>query len=324
MHRKKRIAGLLSALLLAAVVTGCSSTGSDTPTTTSTTEIIASYDQGDVSQDALYEKLLSNSGMTIMLEMVDKGILDVIEPITDEMKTTADENLASLKEYYGDDLLNALEANGFKDVETYKDMLFLNLQRNAYIMNYVQTEMLTDEEVQTYYDSYEPEIEASHILISPEGDSEAEWAKALETAKALVGRYEAGEDFAELAIANSADTGSGMAGGVLGSFGKGKMVPEFEQAAFALEVGAHTAEPVKTQFGYHIILKTAGEKKAELEAVRDNIVKQLSEEKLKADEGIGFKALVKMREDNGFNIDNTTLNDQYNNFSSQITGEKSE
>jgi|SRR5688572_22525124 len=68
----------------------------------------------------------------------------------------------------------------------------------------------------------------------------------------IAAELKGGADFAELAKANSADPGSGPNGGDLGWFEKGVMVPEFETAAFALEVG-QTSDIVKTQFGYHII-----------------------------------------------------------------------
>ena len=211
MHRKRRLAGLLTALLISAVVTGCSSNveTSSASATGEVSSIIASYEQGDVDNAELYDRLLSESGMAVMLEMVDQGILDVIEPVTDEMKLNVEENLAGIKEYYGDGFQNALEQNGFKDEESYKGALYLNLQRNAYITGYVEKEFLTEEEIQTYYDSYEPDIEASHILIKPLGDTEEDFAQAEETAKELVARYEAGEEFAALAMEYSDDTGSG-------------------------------------------------------------------------------------------------------------------
>ena len=87
------------------------------------------------------------------------------------------------------------------------------------------------------------EVRASHILVEDE-------SKANELKKDIEG----GADFAELAKKNS-KCPSGESGGDLGFFGKGTMVREFEDAAFSLEVG-QVSEPVKTQFGYHLILVT--------------------------------------------------------------------
>lgn len=87
----------------------------------------------------------------------------------------------------------------------------------------------------------EQEVSARHILVKTE-----------EEAKAIIAELDAGADFIELAKAKSTGP-SGPKGGELGYFGKGRMVPEFEQAAFALEKGAYTKEPVKSQFGFHVI-----------------------------------------------------------------------
>ncbi len=87
----------------------------------------------------------------------------------------------------------------------------------------------------------EEEVKARHILV----DSE-------EQAKAIVAELEAGADFEELAKEKSTGP-SGPQGGDLGYFTKGRMVPEFEAAAFAIEPGDFTKEPVKTQFGWHVI-----------------------------------------------------------------------
>ncbi len=107
---------------------------------------------------------------------------------------------------------------------------------------------VTEEKVQAAYDGYlmenppEPEIVARHILVEEE-----------DAAKALIVELDGGADFAELAKEHSTGP-SGPDGGQLGAFVKGVMVPEFSDAAFAMEVGSYSKEPVKTQFGYHIIL----------------------------------------------------------------------
>jgi parvulin-like peptidyl-prolyl isomerase len=97
------------------------------------------------------------------------------------------------------------------------------------------------------------QVRARHILISVAADaSEADKELALAEAISITQRLAAGGDFAELAVQFSDDTGSGQQGGDLGSFGRGQMVAEFEEAAFSLPIG-QISDPVLSQFGYHII-----------------------------------------------------------------------
>ncbi len=107
---------------------------------------------------------------------------------------------------------------------------------------------ITDEEIRSRYDKEvaatppQNEVHARHILVKTE-----------EEAKEIIKQLNDGADFAELANEKSEDRGGGGNGGDLGFFGPGQMVPEFEKAAFTLDVGAITQEPVKSQFGYHVI-----------------------------------------------------------------------
>jgi peptidyl-prolyl cis-trans isomerase C len=89
-------------------------------------------------------------------------------------------------------------------------------------------------------------IKCSHILVKKQGE-----------AIAILERLRKGESFANLARELSIDKGSAKRGGDLGIFGRGMMVKPFEEAAFKLNKGEMTQEPVKTEFGYHII-KRAG------------------------------------------------------------------
>lgn len=102
------------------------------------------------------------------------------------------------------------------------------------------------------------QIRASHILLMYKGSmrSTATRSKddALTSINALKDQIAGGADFAELARANS-DCPSGSDGGDLGRFPRGAMVPEFDQAAFALEPG-QTSGVVETSFGYHLIQRT--------------------------------------------------------------------
>ena len=129
------------------------------------------------------------------------------------------------------------------------------------------TQAVSDEALKKRYEkmvaglSGNEEVHARHILLKTEDE-----------AKAVIKDLSGGADFAELAKKKSTGP-SGPNGGDLGFFGKGQMVPEFEKAAFALSKGAVSTEPVKTQFGYHVI-KLEGRRKAEVPKY-DAVVEQL-------------------------------------------------
>lgn len=124
-------------------------------------------------------------------------------------------------------------------------------------------------------------VSARHILIrfkgSPvplrEGQKELEEAEALAKAQDIRKRLAAGEDFAKLAKENSDDVGSGAQGGDLGQFSRGQMVKEFDEAVYSQPVG-QISEPVRTQFGYHVIRVDKREVKT-LDQVRADLEKQL-------------------------------------------------
>ncbi len=100
-------------------------------------------------------------------------------------------------------------------------------------------------------------IIASHILLMYDGSMRSTATRSKEEAlseiEAIKKQIETGGDFADLAERHS-DCASASSGGALGEFGRGQMVPEFEEAAFALETGA-TSGVVETDFGYHLICR---------------------------------------------------------------------
>jgi peptidyl-prolyl cis-trans isomerase C len=102
------------------------------------------------------------------------------------------------------------------------------------------------------------QVRASHILLMYAGSQRSSASRSKEQANSqinqLKSQIDTGADFGELARQHS-DCPSGKSGGDLGSFGRGQMVPPFEQAAFGLPVGG-TSAVVETDFGYHIIRRT--------------------------------------------------------------------
>ncbi|MBC8316587.1 MAG: peptidylprolyl isomerase [Desulfobulbaceae bacterium] len=121
------------------------------------------------------------------------------------------------------------------------------------------TTPISADETRTYYDSHPDEfiqgelVKAQHILIRTSQDSSPEdQEKAKEKINEILERLEAGDSFVELAKKFSEDPGSRDKGGDLGYFGKGHMVPDFEEAAFNTAVG-QVCSPVQTLYGFHLI-----------------------------------------------------------------------
>lgn len=125
------------------------------------------------------------------------------------------------------------------------------------------------------------ERQASHILIeADENAAQEQLDAARQKAEALLARLRQGEDFAELAGAESDDPGSAKQGGDLGFFGRGAMVPAFEEAAFALKEG-ELSDVVQSPFGFHIIKLTGirGGEVQPFDKVRDKIRQDIQNEK---------------------------------------------
>jgi peptidyl-prolyl cis-trans isomerase D len=146
-----------------------------------------------------------------------------------------------------------------------------------------------DAAAEAYYKEHRAEFErpkrlkTSHILVRvpPTGGSEAE-KKSRATIEDAIRRAKAGEDFTKLAKELSEDTATAPQGGDLGFVGKGEMVPQFEEAVFALKKGEISPQPVRTPFGYHAIM-VSDVQDGGVEPYRDAAVK--IKEKLAAESG---------------------------------------
>ena len=102
------------------------------------------------------------------------------------------------------------------------------------------------------------QVRASHILLMYAGSARSTAtrtkAEALAGIEGLKAELDGGADFAGLAVTNS-DCPSARSGGDLGAFGRGQMVPEFEEAAFNMEIG-DVSDVIETDFGYHLVTRT--------------------------------------------------------------------
>lgn len=140
---------------------------------------------------------------------------------------------------------------------------------------------VSDEIIEGFYEENKGQFtlpeqrNAKHILISVEANTPAADEAALKTVAEVQAKIAAGEPFEELAKTYSQDPGSAKTGGDLGTFEQGMMVPEFDEAVFSMKEG-EVSQPVKTEFGYHLIklVKIEPKKSQPLKAVKSEVTKQ--------------------------------------------------
>lgn len=267
-------------------LTACNGGGSD---------VIVESEAGNITKDEFYKEMKDMAGEPVLQSMLyEKVLADKYEVSDKEL----DEKIKEFKEQYGETFYLQ---SGFETEEAFKeDYLKLNL-----LLEKAVAASITDKDLKKYYDEeYKPEIQASHILVEDE-----------EKAKEVKSKLDAGEKFEDLAKEYSTDS-SAEEGGKLGWFGPGKMVPEFEEAAYALEVN-EISEPVQSQFGFHIIKVTDKKEKEAFEDVKEDLKKQVLASRLSnpatIQEVIGKEmknAKVKVNDKDLENILGTTTSDK--------------
>lgn len=187
---------------------------------------------GDISKEDLYKQMKDRAGKQILRGMVLEKVLVKNHKVDDK---EVDKKYDEYKKQLGDQFDAALKQQGFTK-DSFKESVRAELAMDKAIES-----SITDKELK---ENYKPEIKASHILVKDEA-----------TAKKVKEELGQGKSFEELAKQYSEDKGSAEKGGDLGYFGPGKMVKEFSDAAYKLKKD-EVSEPVKSQFGYHIIKVT--------------------------------------------------------------------
>lgn len=303
------------------LVTGCGKV----PKLENGQDIILEFADGNITVDEFYQTLKDKYASSMIVDIIDTYLLNKKYKTTAEETKAINEQISSIKKAITSQYNNEVTFEqyieyyyGISTEAKFKEYLSLNYKRNLAIEDYVK-DNITDDEINKYYEQKTVgDIKASHILITPDvtdtmTDDEKTKAQndALVQAKEIVSRLNNGEKFATLAKELSDDKGSAENGGDLGYFNTGTMVEEFEDAVIKLEVGKYSAEPVKSSFGYHIILKVDQKEKPALAKVKDSIIQSLSEDKLSDDDALKVTAMIKFREKNGLVIHDDNLKSLY-------------
>ena len=254
-------------------------------------EVLATSKVGEVTKEELYQEMKTSVGKQALQVLLIEKVLDSEFEVSDkEINAQFD----SEKEQMGEGFDQYLAQQGQTE-ESYKKYIKLNLLQEKALTEGVE---VTDEEVKKQYENMKTELNARHVLVADE-----------ETAKEVKSKLDGGADFAAVAKEYSTEPAAQESGGELGWFTPDKMVKEFSDAALSLEVD-QISEPVKSEFGFHIIQVTEKrevEMEATLEEKSDEIRKQLL--MAKADQSTLLPKVSKLMKDADIKIKDEDLKD---------------
>ena len=275
-----------------------------------------------------YYNEIKKSNISKLVDMIDHQLFDKKYESNDDEDQAVEEQINQLKENYSDETTfqSVIQQYfGVNSEDELEDMLRLEYKRNEAVEEFV-ADNLTDKEIEDYYDqNIIGDIKASHILITPDVDSDAtdeekEKAenKAKKEAERIIKKLDEGEDFAELAKKYSDDEATAKNGGDLDYFNTDDMDENFMDAVKKLDNDEYTKEPVKTQYGYHIILKVDQKEKPKLKEVKDSIKETLANNKLNNNSTLHYETLMDIREENNIKWNDDELEKQYNELMDQL------
>ena len=324
MKNKKWFLALAALLVVTTLTTGCGQKAE----LKDGSQVAVKLNGIKITADEYYNEI-KGINIATLVDMIDHQLFDKKYGKTDEENKQVEDQLKSLKDQYGsnEDTYNAVlrQYFGVQSEDELEDMLRLEFRRNAAINDFIEKN-IKDKEIEKYYEKeVYGEVKASHILITPSVSEDATTDEkkkaedeALKEAKKIIKELKNGKKFADLAKKYSKDEATASNGGDLGYFELNEMVDEFSDAVKKLKVDEYTKEPVKSSFGYHIILKTGEKEKPKLKEVKDKILETLREEKLNEDPTLYYKALVDIREEKNIKWKDDEIKKQYNKLMDQL------
>lgn len=290
-------------------------------------EKAVSFKNSTISVDNYYNEIKTEN-ISKLVDMIDHKLFDKKYKTDDKEKESIETQIKQIKSYYTTDetFQNAISQYfGVSSEDELKEVLSLEYKRNLAVTDYVKS-TITDKEIKDYYnDNITGDMKASHILIKSSAkddatDEEKEKAekKALEKAKKIIKKLDEGKDFAELAKKYSEDTATAEKGGDLGYFSADEMDENFSNATKELKENEYSKTPVKSQYGYHIILKTGQKQKPTLKSSKKKIIETLATNKIDSDSSLHYQALVEIREKAKIKFNDDKLKKAYDDLMDKL------
>ena len=324
---------LIIMILAAGMLTGC---GSKIPKLSNGEEALIEFGDGTkYSVNEIWNEVKETYALDITINKIDTKIL---ESEYKDKKAEVDEYInnyeTSLKANFVDEngkfdeasLQSALTQSGFNTLEEYLDTQRLNYLTNLAITDYAKSKV-TDKQIKNYYKNEAVgDINCVHILVKPESTSDEADTKAKEKAKSIIAAIKKDIKAGTKAIDafKKYEKDETVTYQDLDYFNKGDMVSEFETAAFKLKKNAYTTSPVKTSYGYHIILKVDEKDKEELSVLKDEIKETLANKLLEEDAKLQVNAMIELRKKHGVEWHDSEMEDAYNKYMNYLINQSTQ
>ncbi len=284
---------------------------------------VVTFKEGGISSNELYDVLKESYGAQSLMNLIDKKLLDSKYEVTPEERAYISEQVkeakAAAKEMNADFDLYLSYYYGVNSQKEYENQLSLTYKRNLWVEDYA-VESVTEKQIEEYYDSkIVGDMEASHILITVDVEEDATEKeksdaekKASDKAKDIIAKLKKGQKFEDLAKKYSEDEKTADKGGSLGKVNKDDVNEYVYDALVDLKVGKYTTTPVKSTYGYHIVMKKAQDEKPELTDELKEEIKNTIASEMALEPSFTFTALKALREQNEMTFVDTGLEKAFN------------
>lgn len=308
------------------------------PKTSKGNDILATITGKTVTANELYKELKEEKGTESLINIIDTYIANKEVEITEENKKYVEEVVDYYKEYakqYGTDLTTFLASYvglpGITTEEEFYNYVLEDYKKSLVVTNYL-ADKAEEKDLKEYYkENYSDKLTVKHILI--EVDPEAEDTKkaeeeAYDKAKSLIKKIKKidskklDKEFEELAKDNSDDTATYSNGGLIEEFSKKDVVEEFWEASEKLKDGEYTTNPVKTTYGYHIILKVSSTPVEKYKDIKDKVKTAYAESLLTEDSALMVKTWDEIRKQYKLSIKDDLMKDEYKKTIKDATEKK--
>lgn len=323
---------IIVVLLAVLIFVACSK---KVPKTSDGNQIVATIKGKTITADDLYEELKEENGTNALIKIVDEYISEKEVKVTDDDKKYVDEVVDYYKnyaEYYGVDLptflSNYVGLNGISTEDEFYDYVLNDYKKTLAVVKFIG-DNAKEEDLKDYYkENYTDKLTVKHILI--EVDDETSEDAALAKAKKLIETLDKtsakklDSKFNELALDNSDDTSNYSNGGLIENFSKSDVVEEFWNAANELKDGEYTKEPVKTTYGYHVILRVSSTEAEKYEDIKDEVKKAYAQALLNNNNALLAEKWDELRKQYKLSIKDDFMKETYQKSLNEATKETEE